>query len=103
MESFVPMSAEDFLFHQLKESVQVTHVAILQQGVEQHRAQRRAKRDRQACFHAVAQPAVHDLDQWQVAFGDRLEKPVLLEEIFVLRMPDKRQMSMENKREIAVH
>jgi hypothetical protein len=39
------------------------------------------------------------LQQRNVSLGDRLEEPVLFEEMFVLRMPDKGKVGVENERE----
>ena len=80
----------NFLFRQFNQPLQMPLVTVLQQRIQQHRAQRRRKRQRQARLHAVAQPAVHHLNQRNVGFGDGLEEPVFLQEFFVLRMPDER-------------
>ena len=78
-------------------------VTVLQQRIEQHRAQRRRERERQPRVHAVAQPAVHDLDQRDVGFGDGFEEPVFLQKFFVLRMAHERQMRVEDEGEVALH
>jgi hypothetical protein len=43
------------------------------------------------------------LQQRNVSLGDRLEEPVFLEEMLVLRMPDERQVRVENEREVTGH
>ena len=97
------MRAVDFLFGQLDQAFEVAQVTVLQQRVEQHRAKRGRERQREARVHAVAQPAVHDLNQRDVSLGDGLEEPVFLEKLFVLRMAHERQMRVEDEREIALH
>ena len=52
------MRAMDFLFGQFDQSVEMPRVALLQQRIEQHRAERRRERQREARVHAVALPAV---------------------------------------------
>src|SRR5438477_2210138 len=79
------------------------HVAILQQRIQQHRAERRTERHRQARLHAVAQPAIHHLDERQIRLRDRFVEPILLQKMLVLRMPDKGQMRVENQRQVALH
>src|SRR5216684_5665521 len=79
------------------------YVAVLQKRIEQHGAERRAERERQARLHPAVQPAIHDLDERQVGFGDGLEEPVLLQKMLVLRMPDKRQMGVEDEGEVTLH
>ena len=57
MQRLVPMRAMGFFFRQFDQPFEMAHVTILQQRIEQHRAQRRRERQRQARFHAVRQPA----------------------------------------------
>ena len=78
-------------------------VTVLQQRVQQHRAQRRRKRHRQARLHAVALPAFHHLDQRDVSFGDGLEEPVFLQKLLVFRMADERQVRVQDEGEMALH
>ena len=40
----------------------------------------------------------HHVDQRQIGFRDRLEKPVFFEKIVIFRMPHKRQMSVKDDR-----
>ena len=82
---------------------EMPHVTVLQQRVEQHRAERRREGEREARVHAVALPAFHDLDQRDVGFGDGFEQPVFLQKFFVLRMPHKRQMRVQDEGKIALH
>jgi hypothetical protein len=43
------------------------------------------------------------LQEGDVGFGDGFEEPVFLEKFFVLRMPDEREMSVEDEGEVALH
>ena len=93
----------DFLFREFDEAFEVALVTVLQQRIEQHGAKRGRERERQARVHAVAQPAVHDLNQRDVGFGDGFKEPVFLQKLVVFRMAHKRQMRVEDEREIALH
>ena len=55
----VPMRAMNFVFGQLNQSVEVPHVTVLQQGVQQHGAERGRDGERQAGIHALrCQPSM---------------------------------------------
>ena len=94
-EGAVPVRAVNFLFGQLDEAVQMPLVAVAQQRVAQHGAQRRRKGQRQGRGHAVAPPAFHDLEQRNVGFGDGLKQPAFFQEFFVFRMAHKRQVRVQ--------
>ena len=67
----------------------------------QHGAERRRDRHRELERDAVTHEPLHHAKQRNIGFGDRLEEPVFLEKIFVLGMPNERQMRVENERERA--
>ena len=96
------MRAVRFLLGQFDQAIEMPHVAVLQQRVEQHRTERWRERKRQARLHAVAQPVVHDLDERDITLRHGLEKPVLLQKLFVFRMPDKRQVRVQDEGEVAL-
>ena len=54
-------------------------------------------------MQAVPLPAVQELQQRHVGFRDGLEQPVLLQELLVLRVPDKRQVRVEDEGQVAGH
>ena len=99
----VPVGAVNFLFSELDQSVEMLLVAVLQEPVAQHGAERGREADGEARFHAVAQPALENFEQRQIRFRDGLEQPVLLEKLGMLRMPHKRQMRVQDEREMALH
>ena len=72
-------------------------VTLAQQRIEQHRAKRRRKRERQPRVNAVALPAFQNLDERDVGFGDGLEEPVFLQKLFVFRMAHERQMRVQDE------
>src|SRR5205085_2349457 len=78
----------------------MSDVALTQKFVLQHRAQRWRERHRELERNVVVHQSLHHLQQRNVSFGDRLEEPVFLEKMFVLRMPDERQMGVKNEREM---
>ena len=92
-----------FLLRQFDQAIEMPHVAVLQQRVEQHRTERWRERERQARLHALAQPVVHDLDERDITLRHGLEKPVLLQKLFVVRMPDKRQVRVQDEGKVAGH
>src|ERR1700736_99269 len=75
------------------------HVALTQQLVLEHRAKRRRERHGELEWDAVVHQPLHHAQQRDVGLGDGLEKPIFLEKPFVLRMPNERQMRVENDRE----
>jgi len=78
-------------------------VTLLQHRVQQHGAQGWREADGQAALHAIVLPAFHDLDERKVGLGDGFEEPVLLQEFFVFRMADERQMRVQYQGEMALH
>ena len=99
VEGLLPVRPMDFLFRQFDQLVEVPLVAGLQERVPQHRAERRRQREREAGVQAVPPPALQQLQQRHVGFGDGLEQPVLLQEPLVLRVPDKRQVRVQDQSE----
>ena len=95
-ELLVPVSAEKFLLDQFEQPGEVPLVTILQEWIEQHRTDRGRERDGEPRIHPLPQPAIHDLDQGKVAFGDGFKEPVLFQKPFVLRMAHVRQMGVQN-------
>ena len=94
-EGGVPMRAMNLALRQLNQAVQVPDVAILQHRVQQHGAQGRRNRERQADLHPVVMPAFHDLQQREVSLGDGFKEPVLLQEFLLFRMAHERQMRVQ--------
>src|ERR1700724_1177605 len=85
---------------QVNEKIEMPDVALTQKFVLQHRAQRRRERHRELERNAVVYQSLHHLQQRNVGFGDRLEEPVFLEKMLVLRVPDERQVRVKNEREV---
>src|SRR5438105_4599367 len=48
-------------------------------------------------------PAFQNQQQRNIGFGDGLEKPVLFQKFFVLRVPHKRQVRVKNERKVSLH
>ena len=99
----VPVRAVNLFFRQFQQGLEVPHVTVLQQRVEQHRAEGGGERQRQPCVHAVAQPAVHDLNEREISFGKGFEEPVFFKKMLVLGVPNEREMRVEDEREVALH
>ena len=96
-ERAVPVRAMDFLFRQVNQAVEMPRVTLAQQRVAAASRKAWARAKREARFQLVALPAVEHLDQRQVGFGDALEQPAFFEKFFVLRMPHKRQVRVQDE------
>jgi hypothetical protein len=103
MTSFVPVSAVDFLFRELNQAVQMSHVPILQQRIHQHRAEGWRQSQSETSVHAVMYPPVHHLEQGKVGLGYGFKQPALFEELFVFRVPNKWKMRVKNESKISRH
>jgi hypothetical protein len=102
VELVVTLRAVDFLVRQLDALVHRADITVLQQLVAQHRGQRRRDRHGQAEIAAVIQQPVHHVDQRDIRLRDRLVEPVLLKKLVVFGMPDKRQVGVQDQREITL-
>ena len=91
------MRAMRFFFGQVNEFIQMPHIAILQQGIEQHRAQCGCKSEREMGVHAVTLPTLHNLQERHIGFRDGFEEPVFFQKFIVLRMPYERQVRVEDQ------
>ena len=54
-------------------------------------------------FRPSRLPAFQELQQRHVGFRDGLEQPVLFQELLVLRVPDKRQVRVEDEGQVTGH
>jgi hypothetical protein len=81
----------------------MAHVALAQQLVPHHCAERRRDRHRQLERHMLIDQAPHHAQQWDVTLGHCLEEPVFFEEMLVFRMTNKWKMRVKNERERTVH
>ena len=77
--------------------VEVALVAVDEQLVAHHRDERRRQRHREPVLDAVAQQAVEHPDDRDVGLGQRLEEPVLLEEVRVLGVADVGKVRVEDR------
>ena len=100
VELRLPAGALDLLGGKRNQVVDVPDVAILQQRIAEHGGQRRRHRHGHPPLDAVAFQAIEDFQQRDVGLGDGFVKPIFFEEIVVLRMPDERQMGVQDQAEI---
>ncbi len=98
IERLLPVGPVNFLFRQGNQFIEVTFVTILEKGVQEHRAERRCERQRDAGRQFIRLPAFEDLEQWDISLGDGFEEPILFEESLVFRMPDERKVGVKNER-----
>src|SRR5438045_1911700 len=85
---------------EVDQKIEMADVTLDQQLVLQHRAQRRRERHGELERHMVVHQPLHHLQKRDVSLRDRFEEPVFLEKMFVLRMPDERQVRVQNEREM---
>jgi hypothetical protein len=97
---FVVVVADGLALRQRDRAIEIPHITLQEQLVLQHRAQRWRDRHGQLERHAVANQPLHHPEQREVAFGYRLEEPVFLEKLVMLRMPDERQVRVKDEREV---
>src|SRR5207244_7099569 len=88
---------------EIDQKIYMPDVALAQKFVLQHRAQRWGERHREFERNLVVREPLQHLQQRDVSFGDRLEEPVFLQEVLVLRMPNERQVRVKNEREVTGH
>jgi hypothetical protein len=103
VKRFFPMCAVLLSLRQFDESMQVPQIPFLEQWVQEHGTKRRGEGEGQADSHCVLAPLFEELQEWNVSFGYGFEEPILFEKLFVLRMANKRQMSVKDKSEVAFH
>jgi hypothetical protein len=88
---------------EVNQKIDMFDVSLLQKLVLQHRAERGRDGHAELERHGIVDQPLHHLEQRDVSLGDRLEQPFFLEKMFLLRMPNERQVSVENEREVARH
>ncbi|GEM_PF-1197403 len=103
LERLFPARALNLLFRQGNLLPEVALAAILQKRVLQHRAERGRQRQRQARGQPIPPPALQKPQQREIGFRDGLEQPVFLQELRVLRVPDERQVRMQDQGKVAGH
>src|SRR5262249_16898312 len=95
-------SSHDLFFAQLDEPRQMSDIALLQERIGQHLAQRRREPESYSSLYPVPQPRPQDGKQREVCLADRLKQPVFFEELGVLGVTHKRQMRVKNDGEQSV-
>ena len=103
VEGVVPARAADFAFGQFDEAFEPARVAVAEQRVVEHGAERGREREREGRVHAVAPPAVQHVNQREIGFGDGFEQPAFFQELFMFRVAHKGQMRVQDDGEITLH
>lgn len=86
-----------------EEPFEVAKISSLKQLIAQHRSERRRKRYGEPKRDLVVRQSPHHSKKRQIALAQRLKKPIFFEEILVLGMSDKREVSVKNGRNQAGH
>ena len=92
-------AALDFASCEIEQKIDMSHVTLAQKVVLQHRAKRRRDGHGEPERDGVAHQPLHHGQQRNISFGDRLEQPIFFEKMFVLGMPNERQMRVQHERE----
>ena len=90
----------DLLMGERDAPLKMLHVTLLEQGVGEHRGERRRHRHRQAERDTIVDPALHEIEQGEVGVGDRLKEPELFKVMPVFGMPDEGQVCVEDDGEV---
>ena len=79
----------------------MARVTVLQQRIGEHLAERRRDIHREARLSTGLVQRLKNENQRKIDLGDRLVKPVFFKKFRIFRMPDKRQVSVEDQAEIS--
>ena len=83
---------------EIDQIIQMLHIALAQEFILKHRAQRWREGHSEFEWNRVVQQPAHHPQQRNVSLRDRLEEPVFFEKVLMLRMPNERKMRVENER-----
>src|SRR3954468_8316820 len=100
-KAFVAAVPFDFTRGQIDQMLEMPRVAISEELISQHRAKCRRHRHGELEGHLITEEPLHHGEERDITFRDRLEEPVLLKKLAVLRMPDEREMRVKKEREVA--
>src|ERR1700688_1549063 len=87
----------DFAFRERDCAIDVHEIALAQQSIIEHRAERRRERHGEPERNTIANQTFKYLPEWQIRFRNRLEQPIFFQEVGVFWMSNKWQMGVENK------
>jgi hypothetical protein len=96
VKSGIIPGTQKLLAGQLQLCFQMSDVPFLQKVVGQHAGQGRRDRNGDPEWNTVILQSIEAPQQRQIGFGNRLEEPVLLEKMLILRVTYEREVSMEN-------
>lgn len=103
VERFFPVRPVCFAIREFDLDLQMAQVPALEERVLKHGTQGRADGQREAGGNAVPAPSLKDLDEGKVRFRDGLIEPGFLKKSLVFRVPDEREMGMEDESDVAAH
>jgi hypothetical protein len=92
-----------FTRRKIDQKLKVPDVTIAQKLILEHRGKRRRNRHREFERHSIVHESLHHAKQRNVGLGDRLKKPLFLEEMLVLRMANEGEMRVQDEGEMARH
>ena len=103
LELLFPEGAVRFFFGEFDEGIEVALVAFAQKLILEHRTESGRERNCEPAVNAVDDPAINDVDQRDVGFGDRFVEPILLQKSLMLRMAHIREMAMKDECKVTFH
>ena len=92
-----------FVRTELDQKIKMSDITLAQQPILKHCAERRRNRHRELERHKIVDESLDHSQQRDVRFCNRLKQPLFLEEMLVLRMPNEREMRVENEGKMAGH
>ena len=96
VESGIVTGAVQFFGGEFQLFFEAVDVAILEEGIAEHGAEGWGHRHSESKINSIPNEAFHHIEEGQIGFGDGFVEPIFFEEFWVLGMPDKRQVSVQN-------
>ena len=96
-QRLIACGAVEFHRREFHPPLEIPLGAALQERVAKHRTQRGREREGQFHRHPFRHHPAKDFEQGNVAFDNRFEEPVLLEEVLVFRVAHPRQVGMQQE------
>ena len=87
----------NFAPRQLHSTIEIPLGAMLEKRIPQHGAKRRSHRQSQPNRSAIVGEPSKNAQQGNVGLDDGLKEPILLVKLLVFRMPDEREVSVEEE------
>ena len=101
VESGIVTGTVQFFGGEFQLFFQTVDVAILEEGIAEHGAEGWGHRHGESKINSIPNEAFHHIEEGQIGFGDGFVEPIFFEKLWVLGMPDKRQVSVQNRSDVS--